>query len=181
LITLPNLHELSLRSVPIDDQMFEILCSDRNLTHLTITNARVTEAGFKAALQKPSALTHLLFNSDKFNDKCVELIATGGMPNLVDLDISYNHERVTDKSLPLLAKMHSLRCLAMTGSWFDDAGIAQFHAPFLQRVYLSKSDWLTRKGLARFKQNNPHCSVNWQERADQPGAWEDNPDADSDS
>ncbi|HEY9719594.1 MAG TPA: serine/threonine-protein kinase [Trichormus sp.] len=179
LIALPNLHELSLRSIPVDDQMFEILCSDSKLTHLTITYAHVTEAGFKAALQKPSPITDLLINSDKFNDKCVELMATGGMPNLVALNIGGNYMRITDKSLPFLAKMHSLRSLAMINSWFDDAGIMRFHAPFLQRIHLSKSDWLTRSGLKHFEQNNPHCSVSWQDGDNVDRCWEDDQAADS--
>jgi len=162
LLRLPALTELSVSEAKIDNQLLAILCRHKRLSRLHLNSAPITDAGIYSIVQSPAPISFLSVDRcSGLTDRSIEYLSTG-MPELAELTMST--VPLTDKCLPFLERMHSLRCLGLVGTKLTNKGLSGFKAPGLSRLYVGGCGQLTIDGVRQFLKNNPKCVVQWSDQ-----------------
>jgi internalin A len=177
---MPGLRWLGLSGTPITDAGLPYLSGLKNLESLNLDETKVTSAGL-AHLEPLQSILRLRL-MDTVDDECAKHLAKlknlqsissnldvsdegvaylASMPNLEELMLS--DEKVTDASLPAIAKMPKLKTLWFQHCKVTDEGIAKLAGhPTLEYV-LFYVDGITTKSLATFvtwpKLNNLNFEV----------------------
>lgn len=180
LCSYPDLIDLSLDTVTIEQDHLARLSDCKQLTSVTIVNSGITDSGLKQLGSNPRLFSITIdrnpeitakglsyLNKSKINE--LGLIGCGlddaffdelsTFPDMRNLYLGDNG--VTDEQIAKLTKLKLVRLFGLNGSKVTDKVfplLAKF--PVLQTVYMLRCPRITKDGVQILKAANPECYIN---------------------